>query len=303
MRIRSVRTIALLLLFAAGTALADGDWKMGPFGPYWEDNDWPEYTPMYWMEEFINRLDDDDDEIREWMLRNQYGNQFGNQSPYGSQYPYGNQSPYGIWSGSDPYYGWGSPGTAYPQYWQPNTPANPWINPWTNPWASPWTVPPYYNYPQSSSGGGGNEPGTADKESTAAPPAPVAPPTAPPAAAPPQVGASPQMAAPTPARRLPRLSREEYARMPRDAQRRYRRAMEQEYQAFVRQRPRGLLGSLPNLTPEEFFSMPPELQREYKRAFDREYAALQARQAWEREQRLRRRSLSRDRPGPNRPYR
>ncbi len=63
---------------------------MGPFGPYWDDNDWPEFTPMYWMEEFMNRLDDDDDDIRDWMRMQQYSNQF---SP-GANYPW---QPYGDW--------------------------------------------------------------------------------------------------------------------------------------------------------------------------------------------------------------
>ncbi len=63
--------IALALATATTTASAnfdffggddDGEWKMGPYGPYWEEgSDWPEWTPMYWMEEFMDSWDDDDD--------------------------------------------------------------------------------------------------------------------------------------------------------------------------------------------------------------------------------------------------
>uniref|UniRef100_UPI0025E40277 hypothetical protein n=1 Tax=Sulfurivirga sp. TaxID=2614236 RepID=UPI0025E40277 len=45
-----------LLLTAAGGAQA-GCCGWGNDDPY-DDNDWPEWTPMYWMEEFF---DDDDD--------------------------------------------------------------------------------------------------------------------------------------------------------------------------------------------------------------------------------------------------
>ncbi len=36
----------------------NGEWKMGPNGPYWDESDWPEWTPMYWMEEFMDSWDD-----------------------------------------------------------------------------------------------------------------------------------------------------------------------------------------------------------------------------------------------------
>ena len=87
----SVWVLVAMLIVSTGTAFASGgDWKMGPFGPYWDDNDWPEFTPMYWMEEFMNRLDDDDDDIRDWMRMQQYSNQFGP----GVNYPW---QPYGDW--------------------------------------------------------------------------------------------------------------------------------------------------------------------------------------------------------------
>lgn len=76
MRINVLRITTVFLVLFAGSALAGGGvWKIGPFGPYWDDNDWPEFTPMYWMEEFMNRMDDDDDEILDWMRMNQSSGQ------------------------------------------------------------------------------------------------------------------------------------------------------------------------------------------------------------------------------------
>lgn len=70
-----------MLLFSTAVMAGGGTWKMGPFGPYWDDNSWPEFTPMYWMEEFLNRIDDDDSEIQQWMMRNQYSGGYPGQYP------------------------------------------------------------------------------------------------------------------------------------------------------------------------------------------------------------------------------
>ena len=59
--------IGLALILSATTANADffggndGEWKMGPNGPYWDESDWPVWTPMYWMEEMMDSFDNDDD--------------------------------------------------------------------------------------------------------------------------------------------------------------------------------------------------------------------------------------------------
>jgi len=105
-------TIALLLALFATTAQADffggndGEWKMGPYGPYWDESDWPEWTPMYWMEEFFDSWDDDDDDY--------YGGGYGGYGmPPGYGYP---MMPYGGGYGG----GYGYPpmpyGGAYPAY-------------------------------------------------------------------------------------------------------------------------------------------------------------------------------------------
>ena len=55
--------VAAILAFSAGTANADwfsgnnGEWKMGPYGPYYDESNWPEWTPMYWMEEMTDSFD------------------------------------------------------------------------------------------------------------------------------------------------------------------------------------------------------------------------------------------------------
>lgn len=87
----------------------NGEWKMGPNGPYWDESDWPEWTPMYWMEEFMDSWDDNDS----WG-----GNSFGfgnNNGNYGYGAPYGGygMSPYGY--GQAPY-GYGAPYGAYGAY-------------------------------------------------------------------------------------------------------------------------------------------------------------------------------------------
>lgn len=91
------KLLVILVLSLATTAQADffgsgnnGEWKMGPYGYYYDENDWPEWTPMYWMEEFMNEFDDNND--------NYYGNGFN--MPFfgnGNRY-YGN--PYGGYGGA-----------------------------------------------------------------------------------------------------------------------------------------------------------------------------------------------------------
>jgi len=69
-----------------------GDFFDGKDCPPWEYdcNDWPEWTPMYWMEEFADSFDDDEDYWR-------YG--YG---PYGAPPMYG-PAPYGPPPGVAPY--------------------------------------------------------------------------------------------------------------------------------------------------------------------------------------------------------
>lgn len=67
----------------------NGEWKMGPNGPYWDESDWPEWTPMYWMEEFMDSWDNNN-----WGGNNYgYGN-YNYAAPYNA-YPYGYNVPYG----------------------------------------------------------------------------------------------------------------------------------------------------------------------------------------------------------------
>ena len=87
--------VGLLFLLMATNASAnffggnDGEWKMGPYGPYWEESDWPQWTPMYWMQEMMDSFDDDDNNFGGMMPGNRG---FNNMPQYGMQ-PYGVQ-PY-----------------------------------------------------------------------------------------------------------------------------------------------------------------------------------------------------------------
>jgi hypothetical protein len=106
--------LGLSIFLAATAANADffgsnnGEWKMGPYGPYWDESDWPEWTPMYWMEEFMDEWDDDDDQYG-------YGGGYGMPMmggygmPQGGGYGYPAPMPYGGGYGMMPPQGYGYP--------------------------------------------------------------------------------------------------------------------------------------------------------------------------------------------------
>ena len=59
--IAGLSLIALSATANAGFDFFDGnngEWKMGPYGPYYEESNWPQWTPMYWMEEMMDSFDD-----------------------------------------------------------------------------------------------------------------------------------------------------------------------------------------------------------------------------------------------------
>ena len=100
--------LVLMLLVASVNSQANwfnsnnGEWKMGPNGAYWDDSNWPEWTPMYWMEEFMGEFDNNG-----WG-----GSNNGNYSmPYGAYSGYG-MTPYNYQP--NPYYGYISPYGVYP---------------------------------------------------------------------------------------------------------------------------------------------------------------------------------------------
>ncbi len=90
-----------------------GEWKQGPNGMYWDESNWPEWTPMYWMEEFMDEFDNNG-----WGGGNNWGgNNWGNNNGgYGMPYGGYNMAPYGY---NAPPYGYGMPyggyGYTYPQ--------------------------------------------------------------------------------------------------------------------------------------------------------------------------------------------
>ncbi len=114
-----VLALAMASLSITTTAQANwfgsnnGEWKMGPYGPYWDESDWPEWTPMYWMEEFMDEWDDDDDN---WNFGGGYG---GYGAPYGGY----NMAPYGY---GMPPYGYMPPAGGY-NYPVPPAPVAPTV--------------------------------------------------------------------------------------------------------------------------------------------------------------------------------
>lgn len=103
--------VSFMLMFSYN-ANADWDWFGGNDCPPWEYdcNDWPEWSPMYWMEEMSDEFDDNDDD---WRYGGRgYGGPYGG-GPYGPPpMPYGGGygAPYG--GGLGPY----GPPPMMPQY-------------------------------------------------------------------------------------------------------------------------------------------------------------------------------------------
>ncbi|MDD5394094.1 MAG: hypothetical protein PHE17_13865 [Thiothrix sp.] len=100
--------IGLSLLAVSATANANffdsnnGEWKMGPNGPYYEESDWPEWTPMYWMEEMSDSFSDDNDDSGFGNMpfmggNNSFGNMpfMGNNNNNYPMMPYGAPMGYG----------------------------------------------------------------------------------------------------------------------------------------------------------------------------------------------------------------
>jgi hypothetical protein len=85
--------VSVMLMFSYN---ASADFFGGSDCPPWEYdcNDWPEWTPMYWMEEMSDEFDDNNDD---WYRYGggPYGGPYGGPRPYGPpMMPYGG-APYG----------------------------------------------------------------------------------------------------------------------------------------------------------------------------------------------------------------
>lgn len=102
---KSAKVVLLTALLAAPfSAQADwfggndffgnnGEWKMGPNGPYWDDSGWPVWTPMYWMDEMMDSFDDNNWGGNNWGGGSNWGNNGYNNMPYGNMMPYGYGAP------------------------------------------------------------------------------------------------------------------------------------------------------------------------------------------------------------------
>lgn len=95
--------VGLMLMFSYS---AQADFFGSNDCPPWayDCNDWPEWTPMYWMEEMSNEFDNNNDYYG-------YGAPYGGPmpygpAPYGAPMPYGGPGPYGApmpYGGPGPY--------------------------------------------------------------------------------------------------------------------------------------------------------------------------------------------------------
>ena len=107
--------LILTLIFTSVSAQANwfnsnnGEWKMGSNGAYWDDSGWPEWTPMYWMEEFMDEFDSNGWDDNRWGGNNNWNS--GNYGAPYKTYPKYNMNPYGYtppqlyYSYAAPYYG------------------------------------------------------------------------------------------------------------------------------------------------------------------------------------------------------
>jgi opacity protein-like surface antigen len=80
--------VAALSLMAASAANAS--WFGGNNNSYggYDDNDWPEWTPMYWMEEMMDEWDNNDDEDYYRYGGQGFAPRYGyGPMPYPQQYP------------------------------------------------------------------------------------------------------------------------------------------------------------------------------------------------------------------------
>ena len=101
--------IGFSLLALSATASANdffggnnGEWKMGPNGPYYEESDWPEWTPLYWMQEMADSFDDNGND--NFMGGMPFGNNNNNNGFMGGM-PFGNNSNNNGFMGGMPFMG------------------------------------------------------------------------------------------------------------------------------------------------------------------------------------------------------
>lgn len=134
--IKNIGLVGLLWMLLINT-VSSSPWS----NSQWDDNDWPEWTPMYWMEEFFGN--DDDDFLKDYYRYRM----LGLNSPYASSYA--RVSPYQSLYSTSPFFrsnrGFGS--------MMPMSSFGSGMNPWQM--ASPMSgMNPWGGSPFSSFGGG-----------------------------------------------------------------------------------------------------------------------------------------------------
>jgi len=133
---KSGKTLFIMMLFGVLSSFnVNADFFGGNDCPPWEYdcNDWPEWTPMYWMEEMSDEWDNNDDDYYRYGGMGPYGMPGGYGMPYGGM-PYGGMpygggmmpppAPYGYGAPPPAPYGYGAPQAPYgygaPQGGQPS---------------------------------------------------------------------------------------------------------------------------------------------------------------------------------------
>lgn len=69
------------MVMGMGSAQAGWFGSNNSWNDYYDDNDWPEWTPMYWMEEMMDEFDNDDDDYYRYQTGYYQPHYYG-QSPH-----------------------------------------------------------------------------------------------------------------------------------------------------------------------------------------------------------------------------
>lgn len=113
------KSLALFAIISIAFSVnANAFWGGNNSNDPWDDNDWPVWSPMYWMEEMSDEFDNNS-----WGGNSYNGYGYGHQ-PYGYAPPMPQYGPYSSpYSGQTPYPQY-APGYNAPNYPAPSYPSN-----------------------------------------------------------------------------------------------------------------------------------------------------------------------------------
>jgi len=114
---KKILSVSMGALLLAASLTASAWWGNDGWGRGGGYNDWPIFTPMYWMEEMADSWDDDYYDDYYYGGPGYYGGPYGGYGPgygYGAPYGGGYGAPYGGGYGAPYGGGYGAPYGGYP---------------------------------------------------------------------------------------------------------------------------------------------------------------------------------------------